>query len=310
MREERRSQVNAWLYSSAFGLVSDTRAWMDLKGKDPKDSVAFPSESFEAAFRRAVREDAAKRKGSSMLQGPAATRDPTCAVVSSSGRLALHKHGEEIDAHDAVIRMNNAPAGGEFKEHVGERTTLRVSNFEVAQNLTYGRNGYHEYLRAPLVLTRDADDANMTRFYRDGKNWVKGKSEVFRLSNTFMAASGFPFFHSNDVNTGVYAVAAALMVCGKISLYEMVPSDEPVVDSCEYHYYETGFKQTPCPTSQNPCWHWLETHTPCFANDMKKMGSFWPTGPNAGKLLIQGEDLEKWRSMITSSYEHEENWGK
>lgn len=51
----------------------------------------------------------------------------TCAVVGSSGLLLAREAGPEVDAHDAVIRFNRAPALG-FEAFVGRRTTLRLVN--------------------------------------------------------------------------------------------------------------------------------------------------------------------------------------
>jgi hypothetical protein len=44
----------------------------------------------------------------------------SCAVVGSSGILARYEQGAAIDAHDAVMRFNNAPTVG-FQKNVGRR---------------------------------------------------------------------------------------------------------------------------------------------------------------------------------------------
>lgn len=49
----------------------------------------------------------------------------TCALVTSSGQLTGNKRGEEIDQSECVIRMNDAPSAGYWKD-VGWRTDLRV----------------------------------------------------------------------------------------------------------------------------------------------------------------------------------------
>mmetsp|Transcript_39621 Transcript_39621/g.84382 ORF Transcript_39621/g.84382 Transcript_39621/m.84382 type:complete len:267 (+) Transcript_39621:87-887(+) len=49
-----------------------------------------------------------------------------CAVVGSSGSLLQHELGAEIDDHDAVIRINSAPASSRFGRFTGVRTTWRV----------------------------------------------------------------------------------------------------------------------------------------------------------------------------------------
>ena len=50
----------------------------------------------------------------------------TCAIVGSGGSLIGSRAGGAIDAHDAVMRFNAAPAGGEWSADVGSRTTLRL----------------------------------------------------------------------------------------------------------------------------------------------------------------------------------------
>ena len=66
----------------------------------------------------------------------------TCAVVGSSGALLGALAGREIDAHDAVWRVNYAPVAGvaaatgrPFADHVGNRTTVDVVNRPIAHTI-------------------------------------------------------------------------------------------------------------------------------------------------------------------------------
>ncbi|CAL6283357.1 unnamed protein product [Bathycoccus prasinos] len=66
------------------------------------------------------------------------------AVVGNGGALLTSRHGKDIDAHDAVLRMNNAPVGGRFTDHVGSKTTFNMINFHWAREITQ---------RTPVVET-------------------------------------------------------------------------------------------------------------------------------------------------------------
>ena len=76
-------------------------------------------------------------------------RDPswrykTCAIVGNGGSLLTTRHGKDIDAHDAVLRMNNAPVGNKYLDYVGSKTTFNMINFHWAREITQ---------RTPVVET-------------------------------------------------------------------------------------------------------------------------------------------------------------
>lgn len=54
----------------------------------------------------------------------------SCALVFSSGSLLRHEYGEEIDAHDSVVRFNLAPVTG-YERHVGKRTTVMAGSSHI-----------------------------------------------------------------------------------------------------------------------------------------------------------------------------------
>ena len=59
----------------------------------------------------------------------------SCAVVSNAGSLLDSLHGDAIDAHSCVFRMNRAPTAG-YEAHVGSTTTLDyVNSFPHLHNL-------------------------------------------------------------------------------------------------------------------------------------------------------------------------------
>ncbi|KAL6903666.1 hypothetical protein ACP4OV_004479 [Aristida adscensionis] len=66
--------------------------------------------------------------------GEEVPRYASCAVVGNSGILLEREHGELIDGHDLVVRLNNAPAGdrsARYARHVGSKTGLAFLNSNV-----------------------------------------------------------------------------------------------------------------------------------------------------------------------------------
>lgn len=129
-------------------------------------------------------------------------RHDTCAVVGNSGVLLQSERGDEIDAHDAVIRINLAPTA-KFERHVGSRTTYDLVNKENAGKLTKGthkwRVGGSELLlfeANSLVTRRDvylrlfaaaaADAADRKADHAHGK---KKKRAIHLLAPTLVASA-------------------------------------------------------------------------------------------------------------------------
>ena len=60
-------------------------------------------------------------------------RFASCAVVGNSGIVLSNTYGEAIDAHEAVVRLNNARARG-FEKHVGHKTTISFMTSNILHN--------------------------------------------------------------------------------------------------------------------------------------------------------------------------------
>ncbi|CAN6476449.1 unnamed protein product [Victoria cruziana] len=65
----------------------------------------------------------------------------TCAVVGNSGDLLKTEFGQEIDAHDAVIRDNEAPVNEKYAKYVGLKRDFRLVARGVARNMISVVNG-------------------------------------------------------------------------------------------------------------------------------------------------------------------------
>ena len=67
-------------------------------------------------------------------------RFKTCAAVGNSGGLLDEKAGAVIDAHQVVLRFNNAPTKG-YEENVGSKTTFKLLNRKIIDILIEAKEG-------------------------------------------------------------------------------------------------------------------------------------------------------------------------
>ena len=192
----------------------------------------------------------------------------TCAVVGGSGILRQHPRGREIDAHEAVLRVNNCPVGG-FEHLVGSRTSVRFLNGprsiiwgrQIAQQkgrrpvpppeltrndhvVVWGDLGTLDRLKSALPRNASVVRAN-TRFRRecaDKTFWSAEELDAHRASN------GVPRL---EITFGFEAVAHALYACEEVNIYgfflghddakrqtNAAASGSGKAMEVPYHYYE------------------------------------------------------------------------
>jgi len=203
------------------------------------------------------------------LRDPARCYYPTCAVVGASGNMLGARQGAEIDAHDAVIRINAAPDGNMalLNKHaphrhratwvadVGARTSWRVITME-----GYGYLGHYPrfWLAPPLG---HGTHANMSGIPQDpllavvchSPGTTMGRCRAARLDQTFNHPEAASYLlnpelisemeaeHFSGVkgqrtpSTGMAAIALARKMCGVVHLYGF--GNGTCGRQC-YHYYE------------------------------------------------------------------------
>uniref|UniRef100_A0A7S0NWS0 Uncharacterized protein n=1 Tax=Calcidiscus leptoporus TaxID=127549 RepID=A0A7S0NWS0_9EUKA len=153
-----------------------------------------------------------------------------CAVVGSGGTLRNAHHGREIDAHDAVIRFNLAPTGGEWLEAVGSRSTFRLFNGQSRSRHTLVRaNTSHELLYCPFdkwlgkCILSAVSFRTSTTSTRVGVGasrplpWLMVNPVLIWQAAQLQHAHGGR--HVRMVSTGLLGVVLALAMCETVSLY-------------------------------------------------------------------------------------------
>mmetsp|Transcript_12343 Transcript_12343/g.34651 ORF Transcript_12343/g.34651 Transcript_12343/m.34651 type:complete len:660 (+) Transcript_12343:103-2082(+) len=130
---------------------------------------------------------------------PAEARHKTCAVVGSSGNMVYSKFGPQIDAHEAVFRVNKAPREG-YHEEVGSKFTYRFLN---KREFGVYANGGRTETKVEMVPDDDNGIVIVSRSPPDRMaedipraiEWAKSKGKNL----TFTSMSMQVFHHANQL---------------------------------------------------------------------------------------------------------------
>ncbi len=174
----------------------------------------------------------------------------TCAVVGSSGHLIHADFGDEIDQHDAVIRINIPPVGRRYHKMVGSRTTWLVMTMD-----EYSRT--ERYPQRWLKTHPTMEGIPTTPKIAVSCHWpFNGRCTPQRLPQIFHNTTSvrlvsptivhrfkrtyFQHVEQKSFTTGSLGLLFARHVCDAIDVYGY--SDGRCPHAC-YHYYDCRYTE-------------------------------------------------------------------
>lgn len=132
-----------------------------------------------------------------------------CALVGKSGSLLLHEQGAEIDGHDAVFRMDEAPVH-QFEAHVGTKTTVRIVKGDKLREVE------SQATSREMVMTLITSKEEFSAFQQLKRKNLKGKD----ASWLHLLAPDLLFYSSRFLNLRVpwpvYCLIIALQKCVEV----------------------------------------------------------------------------------------------
>ena len=163
-------------------------------------------------------------------------RYKSCAVVGSSGILTRALFGEEIDAHDAVFRVNQAPTRGGCATYSGARTTVRVLNAHWLHRYARGGDRRELPLERNVTLVLARYDAKLVSALQGtllstertdvairivSRRVFGALSRVLLLFRKSLEESGLYLGGAGGrvPSTGIHAAYLAMHLCANVSLY-------------------------------------------------------------------------------------------
>lgn len=154
-------------------------------------------------------------------------RDPTvcrrCAVVGNSGNLRGSGYGKDINRHDFIMRMNQAPTAG-FEMDVGSRTTHHFMYPESAKNLPANVSFVLVPFKAlDLLWIASSLSTGQIRFtYAPVKAFLRVDKEKVQIYNPAFFKyihDRWTEHHGRYPSTGMLVLFFALHVCDEVNVY-------------------------------------------------------------------------------------------
>ena len=182
--------------------------------------------------------------------GKPSRRFRTCALVGNARSLLKKSHGADIDAHDAVMRLNQATTVG-FEKHVGKKTTFRLINSKWAQaytssnklqlekdvTLVVSRTDWRAFLRIAGKLRHKRRDVASMLLSREAVN--SAGNTLRELKRRMEAVRGEAYPGKGSPSSGWVGTYFLLQMCDSLDIYGVGT---------------TAFKE------KVPNWHYFENH--------------------------------------------------
>ncbi|XP_077166788.1 CMP-N-acetylneuraminate-beta-galactosamide-alpha-2,3-sialyltransferase 2 [Paroedura picta] len=146
-----------------------------------------------------------------------------CAVVGNSGNLRGSGYGREINGHDFIMRMNQAPTVG-FEADVGSRTTHHFMYPESAKNLPANVSFVLVPFKAlDLLWIASALSTGQIRFtYAPVKPFLRVDKEKVQIYNPAFFKyihDRWTEHHGRYPSTGMLVLFFALHVCDEVNVF-------------------------------------------------------------------------------------------
>lgn len=113
---------------------------------------------------------------------PGLSLSENTAIIGSSGRLKKTSHGNLIDTYTDVIRFNRAPTNG-YEKDVGSKTTLRIVNNHVFDNIDASKDGF---TGQPQCFIRDLRDSRILYIAHDLEPWQRRRENTHEINELFL----------------------------------------------------------------------------------------------------------------------------
>ncbi|OCT78833.1 beta-galactoside alpha-2,6-sialyltransferase 1 isoform X2 [Xenopus laevis] len=175
-----------------------------------------------------------------------------CAVVSSAGSIKYSSLGQEIDAHDAVLRFNAAPTRG-HQDDVGTKTTFRLLNSQLVSRPELKFFEDPLYKEGTLLMWDPSQyQADLDQWHRNPDYMFFERYSTYRRKNPdqmfyvlnpqaawqlwdIIQQNSPEDIHPGPPSSGFLGILLMMNLCNQVDVYEFLPSRRQT-DFC--HYYE------------------------------------------------------------------------
>jgi hypothetical protein len=196
----------------------------------------------------------------SQSTGKRQRRFHTCSVVSNSGVLRNHHHGNAIDTSDMVLRFNDAPLNG-WPHLAGTRDDTRIVNNQFPHRVLHGASRNYQ-LKAETMFGL-LDDGSGFKSLQDFK-YAHPNLPIRKLEKTLLDAFqgtlrsiyDAHWFYGSAVSfnptTGAVGMIIAMTECDEVRAFGMAAT--PAADLAPYHYYAEDDPPSHLEADENT-WH-------------------------------------------------------